>query len=289
MLKRTILFPLALLLFSPLCAQTPSANSPATGQKVAFMGDSITNFGWQKPAGYVKLVEMALEQQGTKIEVIPAGVSGNTSKDMLARVDRDVLSKKPDWMTLSCGVNDVWHGASGVALDPYKENINTILDKAQAAGIKVTILTATMISEDPAADNNKKLADYNTFLRDQAKMRKLPLADLNQEMQDELATMRKDNPPKGNLLTVDGVHMNFLGDEMMATGILKAWGFTDAQIAQAHEKWLDIPNGVPLTGKMALSPRDYLALSALAASQGKTVDDLLTDSLIKVVTGLLKK
>ena len=63
-----------------------------------------------------------------KIEVIPAGVGGNTSKDMLARLDRDVLSKKPDWMTLSCGVNDVWHGATGVPLDQYQQNITSIVE-----------------------------------------------------------------------------------------------------------------------------------------------------------------
>ncbi len=28
---------------------------------------------------------------------------------MLARLDEAVISKKPQWMTLSCGVNDVWH------------------------------------------------------------------------------------------------------------------------------------------------------------------------------------
>ena len=86
-----------------------------------------------------------------KIQIIPAGVSGNTSKDMLARLDKDVLSKKPQWMTLSCGVNDVWHGVNGVPLDQYKQNITSIVDQAQAAGIKVVILTATMIGEEDNA------------------------------------------------------------------------------------------------------------------------------------------
>lgn len=27
---------------------------------------------------------------------------------MLARLDASVISKDPDWMLLSCGVNDVW-------------------------------------------------------------------------------------------------------------------------------------------------------------------------------------
>src|SRR5258708_33147530 len=72
-----------------------------TGEKIAFLGDSITAQGAGSPGGYVLLVMNGLEQQGQKLTAIPAGISGNTSKDMLARLDRDVISKKPDWMTLS--------------------------------------------------------------------------------------------------------------------------------------------------------------------------------------------
>ena len=44
-------------------------------------------------------------------------LAGHKSNDMLARLEADVLSKNPQWMTLSCGVNDVWHGNKGVPLD----------------------------------------------------------------------------------------------------------------------------------------------------------------------------
>ena len=104
---------------------------------------------------------------------------------MLARLERDVISKKPDWMTLSCGVNDVWHGVNGVPLDQYKKNITEIVDKCEAAHIKVMILTSTMINEVPN-DNNTKLAGYNEFLRELAKEKKLPVGDLNEEMRPHL-------------------------------------------------------------------------------------------------------
>ena len=64
---------------------------------------------------------------------------------MIERVDRDILQHKPDWMTLSCGVNDVWHGKNGVKLEDYKKNMTAIVYKAQAAGVRVLILTSTMI------------------------------------------------------------------------------------------------------------------------------------------------
>jgi hypothetical protein len=45
---------------------------------------------------------------------------------LLARLDAEVISKKPQWMTLSCGVNDVWHFKfEGVGIEdgPYSESI----------------------------------------------------------------------------------------------------------------------------------------------------------------------
>lgn len=148
------------------------------GQKVAFMGDSITQGGWGSPGGYVKLIVAGLEANGVKVAPVPAGISGHKSNQMLERLKRDVLDKKPDWMTLSCGVNDVWHGARGVPLDQYKANITKIADECAAAGVKVIVLTATVIGEELENDNNNKLRPYNEFLRGLARERKLPLADL---------------------------------------------------------------------------------------------------------------
>ncbi len=201
------------------------------GQKIAFMGDSITQAG-AGPKGYVTLVMRGLEANGVKAISIPAGISGHKSNDMLGRLERDVLSKKPDWMTLSCGVNDVWHGANGVALDQYQKNIVQIVDRCQAAGVKVVILTSTMIGEDQPNPNNQKLVAYNEFLRELAKEKKCLLADLNADMQAAIAKVGPDK--KGNLLTSDGVHMNPAGNVMMASGVLKAVGLTAEQIEKAE-------------------------------------------------------
>lgn len=204
-------------------------------QKIAFMGDSITQQGANGPKGYVNLVISGLEANGVKAVAIPAGISGHKSNQMLARLEKDVLSKKPEWMTLSCGVNDVWHGAKGVLLDQYKENITKIIDQSQAAGIKVMILTATMIKEDQANDLNQKLIPYNEFLKTIAKEKKCLLADLNADMQAAVA--KADKSQKGNILTRDGVHMNPAGNRMMAVGVLKAFGLTEEQISKAEKQW----------------------------------------------------
>ena len=211
----------AAITLSPLHAEAPAA---LDGKKIAFLGDSITE-GGAAPNGYVTLAIRGLAANGIKATAIPAGISGHKSNDMLARLEKDVLAKKPDWMTLSCGVNDVWHGANGIPLDKYKENITQIVDKCQAAGNKVVILTSTMIGEDQPNPNNQKLIAYNDFLRALAKEKKCLLADLNAEMQAGIAKAGADK--KGNLYTGDGVHMNPLGNQMIATGVLKAFALSN--------------------------------------------------------------
>ena len=253
----TLLIANALALFSSqIAARADSAVK--TGEKIAFLGDSITQAGWGDAQGYVKLVMAGLAANGVAAEPVPAGISGHKSNQMLARLEAGVLSKKVQWMTLSCGVNDVWHGANGVRLDDadaaahpaepvkggepergtFKKNITAIVDKAAAAGVKVVLLTATVIREKLDGEENARLAPYNDFLRALAAERKLPLADVNALFQERI---KAANQPNANLLTIDGVHMNPEGNRVMATGVLQAFGFGEAELKKARDAWAALP------------------------------------------------
>ncbi len=247
-MKLTLLIPIILTSITITSLQAEIAVK--NGEKIAFLGDSITQGGWSNPVGYVRLVMAGLEANGVHAEAVPAGISGHKSDQMLARLETDVLSKKPQWMTLSCGVNDVWHGAKGVPLDDemaktgydatvaargtYKKNITEILEKASAAGIKPVVLTATVISEKLDSKENTALAPYNDFLRQTAKEKNLPLADLNAMFQKHI---KAANQPDKKIYTVDGVHMNTEGNKLMATGVLQALGLNLAQIGKAKASW----------------------------------------------------
>ena len=255
----------------------PAQITVKNGDRIAFLGDSITQQG-NGPSGYLNLVMSALEANGIKAVKIPAGISGHKSNQMLDRLERDVIRKKPQIMTLSCGVNDVWHGKRGVPLENYRKNITQIVEKAQAAGIKVYILTSTMISENPQSANNQKLAAYNDFLRTLAKEKSCTLVDLNADMQKQIASIKAEQPNfKGNFLTVDGIHMNPLGNIMMAKGILRAFGMTDSQIAKAEPDW----NKKLFQQGIRLSVGEYKSLSEKARQANQSVPDYLKSLIQK--------
>jgi lysophospholipase L1-like esterase len=286
--SRLLTIPLGLLaVLSILSIGSPNCQADEiaikSGQKLAFLGDSITQFGAESPSGYVQLVISGLKANGVDVTMIPAGISGHTSKDMIARIDRDVIAKKPDWMTLSCGVNDVWHGAGGVALDPYKKNITDMVDKAQAAGIKVMILTSTMIGEDQANGNNQKLIEYNDFLRQLAKDKGCLLADLNADMQTAVTHAGGGKPGMAPALTGDGVHMNPDGNRMMAGGILKGFGLDDAQMAKAQNTWLDIASAVTVKVETRITLRQWDQLKVVAEQEHKPLGDFARDEFKKTI------
>jgi lysophospholipase L1-like esterase len=67
---------------------------------------------------------------------------------MGGRLQKDVLDKKPDWLLLSCGINDVWHlRQHREGFDDYKRNMTDLVDKALEDKVKVVILTTTVIGE----------------------------------------------------------------------------------------------------------------------------------------------
>jgi len=85
-----------------------------SGEKVLFIGDSITDCGRRgadRPLGYgyVKIFSdflIACEPE-KRIEIINKGIAGDTSIGLLDRWTDDVLRHKPDWLSIKIGINDL--------------------------------------------------------------------------------------------------------------------------------------------------------------------------------------
>ena len=206
------------------------------GKTIVFMGDSITQFGFQKDAGYVRLVKKGLEANGINANCIGKGICGNKSKDMLARFDKDVVANKPDVVTLNAGVNDIWFRDETSTYDKYCENMTKMIEMAQGADAKVVLLTPTTVfGEGPNAD----IKQYADFLRAYAAEHKLPLADTEAAIRaivDDPATPRLERS-RGLKATSDGVHMSPVGNRAMARSVLTAFGLSQDELKKAEDAW----------------------------------------------------
>jgi acyl-CoA thioesterase I len=215
-------------------------------QRIVTLGDSITQGGAQ-PGGYVWLLDRYLKAlyPDQPVEIINAGISGHKSTDMQARFQRDVLDKKPDLVTISVGVNDVWHAyrdfargidhpngdlPAGVPLSLYRDKLAEMIQAAKGQGIKVVLVSPTLIYEDLGSRENQRLVTYVAAMRNLAKETGSTFVDLNGAFRDILGRYQKYGGRSANLLTTDGVHMNAAGNRVMAYTILRCLGIRETEI-----------------------------------------------------------
>jgi acyl-CoA thioesterase-1 len=76
--------------------------------KLLAFGDSlIAGYGLPKKDGFVDQLEAVFNEAGTRLKVINAGVSGDTSAGGLSRIDW-ALGANPDAILLELGANSFW-------------------------------------------------------------------------------------------------------------------------------------------------------------------------------------
>jgi lysophospholipase L1-like esterase len=215
----------ALLAFSPAA---PAQDDPAgktielkKGDKIIFFGDSLTALAIKdsrvpEGKGYVPLVRAALKDKGVEVDAVATG--GHRVTNLIARVDKDVLAKKPTVVVIQIGVND----ASGnVTPEMFKAQLEELIDKLQKGGAQVVLCSCTCRVEGYNADDamDKKLDALADVARAIAKDKKLPLNDLRKAFIDY---WKKNNPEnkKSGFLTYDGNHWTETGHRFVADQLL---------------------------------------------------------------------
>ena len=192
------------------------------GDKVIFFGDSITSSG-TSGNGYITLMDRALKKSHPELKVllVNSGNSGNKVPNLQARLHSDVLSKKPTVLFIYIGINDVWHDTAwdGSGTPPYafKAGLQHIIEKSRDRGAAIVLATPSVIGEKTDGSNelDKRLDEYATISRELAKEMNVTLCDLRAAFMDYLKQHNSNNKEKG-VLTVDRVHLNDLGNQLVA-------------------------------------------------------------------------
>src|SRR6185503_11454005 len=161
--------------------------------------------------GYVRLVREALEasRPDQKIEVEWVATSGHTVPDLLKRVDRDVIARKPAIVFIQIGVNDA---NRGFTREEFKAGLVELVGKLRKAGAQVILCSLTSLGEKRDGTNriDAKLDEFAAVAREVAREESLPLNDLRRAFLEYWQTNNPENRPSG-LLTYDGNHFNDAG------------------------------------------------------------------------------
>jgi len=119
------------------CIAAPIASAQADTLRITALGDSLTaGLGLPPGEGLVPRLQDWLTARGHDVEMINAGVSGDTTAGGLSRLDW-TLADEPDAMIVALGGNDLLRG-----IDPAlsRANLSAILDRLQTDAIPVLLV-----------------------------------------------------------------------------------------------------------------------------------------------------
>lgn len=207
------------------------------GQKLVFMGDSITEYGKMMPYGYTHLVVKGLAANGINVTWDGVGVRGHTAAQMLARFDADVLSKKPDVVTIASGCNDI---GGNFTCEQYLANMRAMVTKTKTAGATPVVIGPTASSH--SENNDDKIVQFAHGLKALAADEGIaygPWYEMYRAWVDapDTPALQLMNNIAELRATCDGCHMAPAGDRQIARATLKAFGLDADEMSKAEAAW----------------------------------------------------
>lgn len=178
------------------CSDDPQQNSLPAGSTVIALGDSLTyGYGASLDAAYPTVLANL-----SQWKVINAGVNGDTSADVLARVD-DITAQNPDLVLLGVGGNDVLRR---IPSETTRANINTTIETLQSENIEVVLIAEPYFSTSALFGK----ASDNPIYEEIADAKKIPLysGGWSQILSDD--TLKSDR-----------IHANAAGYRQFAEGL----------------------------------------------------------------------
>ena len=185
----------------------PSAPAPATAEDsrplVVCFGDSLTaGYGADPGQSYPDYLQADLDARGYKYRVVNEGISGNTTKDGVERVE-DITAMKAAVVVVEFGGND---GLRGLRIEDTRRNLDQIVSTLKASGTKV-VLAGITLPPDYGPDYVKQFNDTYVLLAKQYKVPMLPF-------------LLKDVFGVPGMMQADQTHATAKGNAIVAKNVL---------------------------------------------------------------------
>jgi lysophospholipase L1-like esterase len=234
--------------------------------RIVAFGDSITGVYYHTGCSraWADMLELALKKPypNAQIEMTNAGISGHTSAQGLARIEKDVIAKKPDLVVVMFGMND----CSRAPLEEFRKNMEKIAERCFDAGSAVVFSTPNTVYQNPHRPI-AWLAEFARAAREVARKLEIPMADSF----SAYARMEREDPNGWRLLMSETIHPNLNGHRKFAEVMSKA--ITGQAVS--------LDDFVPLENRL---PVTFAALES-----GKPVKIVAMQPYDQIVENLLKR
>jgi lysophospholipase L1-like esterase len=203
--------------------------------KLVLIGDSITDAERVRPhgeglfgalgRGYVSQVDALLQSTYPErlIRVVNQGESGNTVRELKNRWQRDVLDKKPDWLSIMIGINDVWRqfdvpwqAENHVAPSEYAATLEELVGQTRPQLKGLVLMTPFFIEPNRSDAMRARMDEYGAIVRELSQKHDAIFVDVQAAFDAVLAHYHPAT------LAWDRVHPTQAGHMIIARAFLKA-------------------------------------------------------------------
>lgn len=196
--------------------------------RLLFQGDSVTDWYRERSdihnlgSGYAMFAAQLIAEYYPEIswEFINKGVSGDRTKELLARWQEDCIGLKPDILSIMIGINDTWRGFDSndpTSAETYEANYRRLLEDVKAhTHAKIIMMEPYLLPTDPKkqwrADLSPKIDAARRLARE--------FADVYIPLDGLFAAACVDHEPA--FFSDDGVHPTEQGAKFIAQAYLNA-------------------------------------------------------------------
>ncbi len=207
----------------------------AREEKIVFIGDSITYCGRSYPVGegvlgalgtgFVALFDARVKARRPELglRVVNMGDKGHTTRDLIARWQRDVLDLSPDRVVLMVGANDVWRRfdrptmpETHILESEYAANLETLIETTLPSVPRMVLVSPFFVEPSRLDPMRAAMDRYAGIMREAARRHGLVFVDAQAAIDRLLAHVHSV------MICFDRVHPSTLGHEAVAAAIYEA-------------------------------------------------------------------
>lgn len=184
---------------------------------IVCLGDSITCNRDEKTYTDFWQDQLREEFRSSNVEVVNAGVNGETAQDGYYRLEKDVIIYRPDLVTVMFGHNEVM---TGVSPREYQRYLSLICDKLEnETEAEIWLLTPNKVAD---SNEDKKYQPYLKEIKTLARQRNAALVDVYRAFEDQgLDEIYTSTFDYWGLVGRDWVHPNEKGQRLIAQFLMQ--------------------------------------------------------------------
>ncbi|WP_308638352.1 SGNH/GDSL hydrolase family protein [Paenibacillus silvisoli] len=200
---------------------------PERSFRVIAFGSSNTEVSWSGRHNWVEWLNLNLKTHiGRQVSVINQGISGDTTQNLLERIERDVFSFHPSAVIVTIGGNDTFQGFSR---QQYADNLKQICALIRANNALPILQTyyCPMYSLG-VADFEETFESFMQINRQLASELDIPLIDQYRVFEP----FYRKHPEDYAKLMHDWVHVNHIGNAIMGMHVSSAFGLPEFMLPE---------------------------------------------------------